>query len=63
MRTYVSPRAELILFKDDIVLSQATGTCRCYVDYGVENDYNAYGSNCYATSAGANELFLSEGPS
>ena len=61
MRTYVSPRAELILFQDDIVLSQTSGTCRCYVDYGVKNDYSAVGSPCWTESQDAMELMLHEG--
>lgn len=61
MRTYVSPRAELILFQDDIVLSQTSGTCRCYVDYGVKNDYNAAGSSCWSDSQAAEEIMLNEG--
>lgn len=61
MRTYVSPRAELILFQDDIVLSQTSGTCRCYVDYGVKNDYNAFGTPCWTDSEDASELYFLEG--
>ena len=62
MRTYVSPRAELILFQDDIVLSQTSGTCRCYLDIGVKFDYNAPGSNCWTDSEDASIYDVHDAP-
>ena len=62
MRTYVSPRAELILVQDDIVLSQTSGTCRCYLDIGVKFDYNDAGSGCWTDSEDASIYDVHDAP-
>ena len=62
MRTYVSPRAELILFQDDIVLSQTSGTCRCYLDIGVKFYYNDAGSGCWTDSEDASIYDVHDAP-
>ena len=63
MRTYVSPRAELILFQDDIVLSQASSnTCRCYLDIGVKFDYSDPESSCWTDSEDATAYDVHNAP-
>lgn len=61
MNQYVSPDAELIVFEDDIVLSQKSGSCRCYADVGVKFDYSAEGSPCWTDSVDASEVLMHDG--
>ena len=60
MSQYVSPDAELIVFGDDIVLSQQSGTCRCYADVGVKFDY-ATDNACWTDSVDASEVLMHDG--
>lgn len=61
-KMYENPNAELIAFDDDIVLSQVSGTCRCYLDMGVKDDYSAADTGCWTDSEDASEAMLHEGP-
>ena len=61
MEKYISPDVELIEFDDDIVLSSQSGTCRCYADVGVKNDYSAVDSGCWSDSVGASEILMHDG--
>lgn len=61
MDNYNSPDVELISFDDDIVLSSQSGTCRCYADVGVANDYSAVDSGCWSDSVGASEILMHDG--
>lgn len=61
MITYEEPSAELLLFDNDIVLSEASGTCRCYADAGVKFDYSALESNCWTDSVDATEIMMHDG--
>lgn len=63
MREYVSPEAELIAFENDRVLSSTpSGTCRCYLDIGVQNDYSAAGSVCWTDSEDASGYDVHDAP-
>ena len=64
MDEYSSPRAELISFDSDGIMSQTTssGTCRCYLDIGVKNDYSAQDSGCWTDSEDASAYDLHDAP-
>ena len=62
MKKYSRPRAELIAFNHEKILSDDSGTCRCYLDIGVKFDYNAAGSPCWTDSEDASAYDVHDAP-
>lgn len=52
MKEYVVPSADFIGFEKERVLT-ASGVCRCYLDIGTVDDYDAAGSPCWRDSEDA----------
>lgn len=46
MKEYVVPSADFIGFEKEKVLT-ASGACKCYLDIGTAEDYDAPGSSCW----------------
>ena len=64
LREYKSPKAEQVSFENDGVLTTgaSSGSCRCYLDIGVKNDYSAAGSNCWTDSEDASAYDIHDAP-
>ena len=64
MKDYVSPKADLVTFDNEGIVSQAagSGTCRCYLDIGVKFDMDAPGSNCWTDSEDATAYDMHDAP-
>ena len=61
MKEYVRPNAELVVFSGEGIMTDS-GTCRCYLDIGVKEDYSAAGSNCWTDSEDASGYDVHDAP-
>lgn len=61
LKTYEAPTTDLVSFENDQILTES-GTCRCYLDIGVKDDYSIPGTTCWTDSEDASAYDMHDAP-